>query len=128
MKFTNISFFLPGSISLVLASILMSGCMGPEETPKPKNLIDQENYIDLLVEMQYIKTYRDAYPDSVSADSLKNIIYKKYVITESQFLASHEYYQKQVREQLVRVDEVIRRIENEEQNIQTHIDSVKAIQ
>ena len=111
---------------LLIAGLTILNCVGPEDTPPPNNLIDERNYIDLLVEMQHITTYRDAQPDSVNADSLKALVYQKFNITEEQFLASHDYYQKQVEKQLNRVNEAIRQLENEEQYIQAHIDSVKA--
>jgi hypothetical protein len=101
--------------------------MGPDKVPEPENLISEQNYIDLLIEMQHISTYRNAQPDSVNADSLKALVYNKFGITEEQFLNSHSYYQKQVERQLMRVQEVIRQLENEERYIQAHIDSVKAI-
>jgi hypothetical protein len=108
------------------ALFFLSSCIGPEEIPPPKNLIAEENYIDLLVEMQHITTYRNAKPDSVNADSLKDLVYKKFGITEEQYLISRQYYQTQVKRQLQRVNEAIRRLEGEEGYIQAHIDSVKA--
>ena len=116
--FKQIAFFL-------LLLITGFGCTEPDETPKPDNLIAEQNYIDLLIEMQHISTYRDAQPDSVNADSLKQLVYQKFGITEEQFLASHTFYQKQVERQLDRVHEAIRQLENEEQYIQAHIDSIK---
>lgn len=115
--------------ALVLLLIVFAtyGCMGPDKVPEPENLISEQNYIDLLIEMQHISTYRNAQPDSVNADSLKALVYNKFGITEEQFLNSHSYYQKQVERQLMRVQEVIRQLENEERYIQAHIDSVKAI-
>ncbi|WP_421775385.1 DUF4296 domain-containing protein [Gracilimonas sp.] len=116
----------PQAVILIIIVLVGYGCMGPEEAPKPDNLISEQNYIDLLIEMQHISTYRDAQPDSVNADSLKALVYDKFGITEEQFLNSHTFYQKQVERQLIRVQEVIRQLENEEQYIQVHIDSVKA--
>lgn len=111
----------------LLMAFLLSGCIGPEEIPQPDDLIAEENYIDIMVEMQHINTYRNAQPDSVSADSLKALIYDRYGINEKQFLESHTFYQKHVDEQIARVDEAIRRLESEEQYIKAHIDSAKAI-
>lgn len=115
-----------GSLYLLMV-LFLSGCLGPEKIPKPDNLIAEENYIDIMVEMQHINTYRNAQPDSVSADSLKALVYDRYGITEKQFLESHTYYQKHVNEQIARVDEALRRLENEAQYIQAHIDSVKTL-
>ncbi|MAL17414.1 MAG: hypothetical protein CL670_15520 [Balneola sp.] len=114
------------TIGVLSTLLFFSNCMGTEKSPRPDNLIAEENYIDLLVEMQHITTYRNAMPDSVNADSLKSLIYDKFGITEEEYLTSHQYYQKQVDRQLIRVNEAVRRLEGEEQYIQTHIDSMKA--
>ena len=114
-------------LSFFLALLFVVSCLRQEETSKPDNLISEQNYIDLLVEMQHITTYRDARPNTVNADSLKSLVYDKFGITEEQFLASHQYYQKQVNRQIARVNEALRQMENEKQYIQAHIDSVKAI-
>lgn len=108
--------------------ISASGCVGSEEIPEPENLIPEDQYIDLMVEMQHIITYRDARPDSVSADSLKTILYDRYKVTEEQFLESHSYYQMHVDDQLQRVDKALKRLEREKLNIRDHIDSVRASQ
>jgi hypothetical protein len=107
--------------------LLLSGCIGPEEIPEPKNLIDENNYVDLMVELQHLKTYQNAYPDSVNTDSIKAIIYDRFGVSEEQFLSSHAYYQKHTKEQIGRVNEVINRMEQEESYIQAHIDSVKSV-
>lgn len=106
--------------------VIQTGCVEPREKPKPDNLIDENNYIDLMLEVQHIKTYRDAYPDSVNDDSLKTIVFNRFGVSEEQFLKSHEYYQRQTNEQVKRVNELLRRLDQEEQFIQSHIDSVKA--
>lgn len=117
------------TLSVLFGSLLLiSGCMGPEEIPKPDNLIDENNYVDLMVELQHLKTYQNAYPDSVNTDSIKTIIYNRFGVNEEQFLASHAYYQKHTKEQIARVNEVLNRMNQEKQYIQTHIDSVIIVQ
>lgn len=100
-------------------------CVGPEEIPEPENLLSEDIYIDLLVEFQYVITYRNANPDSVNADSLTALIYDKYQVTEDEFLVSHEYYQKQVKKQIDRVDKALQRLRAEEDQLKAHIDSVQ---
>lgn len=111
---------------LSLLTISLSGCLKPEKAPRPKNLISEQNYIDLLVEMQHINTYKNVQPDSISADSLKDLVYQKFDITEQQYLDSHTYYQQNTKRQLERIDEAIRQLEQEQQYIQAHIDSMKS--
>lgn len=124
---TIIHHIMRGLGLFLLATVgFFTGCVGNEEIPPPKDLISEPNYVDLLVEMQHIITYRNSEPDSVNADSLKQVVYDRYGITEEQFMESHRYYQSQVSEQLIRVNEAIRQMDLEEQYIQTHIDSIKA--
>lgn len=123
IAFTSHKFVLVG---FLFSAIILSGCVGNEEIPVPDDLIAEQNYVDLLVEMQHIVTYRNSEPDSVNADSLKTLVFNRYKVTEEQFMASHTYYQSQVSDQLIRVDEAIRQLDMEEQYIQAHIDSIKA--
>lgn len=112
---------------LLLVLILMGSvsCVGPEKVPKPDNLLPEDVYIDLMVEVQHLITYRNSYPDSVNIDSLSTLIYNKYQVTEEDFLVSHEYYQKHVKEQIARIDEALRRLNVEKNLVQAHMDSVK---
>jgi len=113
-----------GMLFGILLAISYS-CVGPEEIPKPKNLLPEDTYIDLLVEVQHLITYQNAYPDSVNSDSLTSSIYDKYQVTEEEFLASHEYYQKQVKEQVGRIDEALLRLKAEDEQLKAHMDSVR---
>lgn len=108
---------------ILLAALIFSACVGPEKIPKPKNLIPEEKYIDLMVEIQHIITYRNANPDSSDADSLKLVVFEKYDVTNEQYVASHHYYQRQVDQQIKRVDEALKKLKTEEKYIQAHIDS-----
>lgn len=119
------AFLLRALAPVLLFFLFFSGCLGPEKTPRPENLISEQNYIDLLVEMQHIKTYKNVQPDSISADSLKELVYQKFGITDQQYSESHTYYQQNPDRQLERIDEAIRQLEHEQQYIQAHIDSMK---
>ncbi|HET8866558.1 MAG TPA: DUF4296 domain-containing protein [Gracilimonas sp.] len=114
-------------IGIMLITVSISGCLGPEKIPVPDNLIPEDQYIDLMVEMQHIIIYHSAEPDSVDADSLKAIVYDEYDVTDEQYRASHEYYQKHVKQQIARVDSAIKRLEAEEKFIMAYIDSMKTV-
>lgn len=115
---------IPKGILFALILAISYSCVGPEETPKPKNLLSEDTYIDLLVEVQHVITYKNAYPDSVNSDSLTSLIYDKYQVTEEEFLSSHEYYQKQVKEQIGRIDEALTRLRAEDEQLKARMDSV----
>lgn len=121
-KFTK-NIFCVG-LGTLLSALILSACVGPEEIPKPENLIPENKYIELMVEIQHIITYRNANPDSSNdADSLKLVIYEKYDVTGEQYAASHQYYQRHVDQQVKRVGEALEKLKAEEKYIQAHIDS-----
>ena len=116
-------------IYLVLAGLiffpLLISCVHDQHVKKPDDLIEEDLYIDLMIEMQHIITYKNAEPDSVNADSLKNMVYQKYGITDQQYRNSHEYYQQQFNAQTKRIDEALLRLEDQESLIQAHLDSLR---
>lgn len=121
------SVYLSYNILGILLLFIMAACVGPEKEPVPDNLVAEGTYINLLVEMQLIQTHRNAQPDSVNVDSLKKLVYQKYKVDEEQFLESHRYYQKQVDEQIKRVNTVIDILKKEKQKTQAYIDSMKIV-
>jgi len=93
-----------GIITLLL--FLLIGCMGNPQ--KPDHLIPEKKYIDLLVELQLVRSFADnATTDSTTVDSLTKAVYKKYGVTAQQFHNSHEYYQQFPEKQKERVDKAI---------------------
>lgn len=89
--------------------LLLGSCK--EENPKPEKLIPEDTYINLLVELQLLESYRSSTPeDSTSIDSLKSIVFTKYDATQEQFVESHRYYQKQVKPQKERISKAIDRL------------------
>lgn len=93
---------------LLLIGMLLGGC---EREKTPPGLIEEQVYIDLLVELQLLKSYRQSIPaDSSQIDSLKNSIYARYQVTEEQFRMSHNFYQEDPEEQKRRVDMAIEQL------------------
>jgi hypothetical protein len=116
----------PRSLPILMIMVMvLIGCSGQHKPEKPKDLIPEDTYIDLLVEMQNIQSYRNADPDSVNADSLKNLVLNHYSVSDSQFLATHKYYQMQPDRHLEQIDSVISRLDKEELRIRAFIDSVQ---
>lgn len=80
-------------------------------TEPPENLIKEDKYIDLLIELQLLKSYQAiSNIDSTTADSLLRAVFKKYGVTEKQFKKSHEYYQGRLEKQIERIDQAIDRL------------------
>lgn len=85
---------------------MLVGCSGNQG--KPEHLIPEKEYIDLLVEFQLIRSYREnAVTDSADVDSLIQAVCKRYSITIEQFRESHKYYQQFPQKQKERVEKAI---------------------
>lgn len=94
------------SLMLVCFALLL-GC----NSDKPDDLLAEDTYINLMVELQLLRSYQQqGQPDSTAIDSLQNAIFKQYEVTESQFRVSHEYYQKDLNQQSERISEAIERL------------------
>ena len=86
-------------------------CACETEVQPPENLIAEDTYINLMVEFQLLESYRNSMPpDSVNTDSLKEVIFDEYDITESQFLESKEYYQQDYEQHVKRVENAIEQL------------------
>ncbi|HYW34175.1 MAG TPA: DUF4296 domain-containing protein [Balneolaceae bacterium] len=117
-------------LSLLALTILLAGCRSHRKTPK--NLIPQNKYINLLIELQLLKSYQqEQRPDSSTVDSLRKVIFKKYDVTQQQFEKSHKYYQQHVKAQNKRINEAIERLRKDRMGRQDSLrkrreDSMKA--
>ena len=101
----------PAFIFLLLSVIIFTGC---GDKKKPPDLINEETYIDLLIEFHLARTYAISAPgDSVKIDSLNREILDEYGINAGQFRRTHEYYQAQIDEQNERISRAIDRLKME---------------
>lgn len=92
---------------MLLCSALLLGC----NSDKPDNLLTEDTYINLMVELQLLRSYQQqGQPDSSAVDSLRNSIFEQYGATETQFRTSHEYYQQDINQQSERISEAIERL------------------
>ena len=109
---------------LFLLPFLFLGCNDEPVMEKPEDLIPEDAYIDLIAELQLIKSHYSAEPDEVDLDSLKQEIYQKYEINEEQFISSNRYYQQQVSAQINRIDQAMLRLQEEQTLLQSRLDSL----
>lgn len=98
--------------SLFIVCICLAGCQ--QYNPKPPDLIPQNKYINLLIELQLLKSYQIVQdPDSATVDSLRHAIFSKYGTTKKQFLRSHTYYKRNVKQQAKRIKKAIERLKQD---------------
>lgn len=99
-------------IAAALSFFIITGCSGDS---KPETIINQDTYIDLLIELQLLKSYQeDQFADSTTVDSLKKIIFDEYKTTEAQFRKSHTYYQQDLTKQSERIKKAIERLRKDQ--------------
>ncbi len=91
----------------VISMCLLLVACGAEE--KPQDLIEEEVYINLLVELQIIKSQSYIEP-GLETDSLRLEVLNYYGISKEVFLRSHEYYQTEGRAQVQRIEKAIERV------------------
>lgn len=94
---------------IFLLFLLVSGCS--DDPSKPDQLIKEDKYIDLMVELQLVRSYGESNAlDSLIVDSLTNEVFQKYEITDSVFVQSHNYYQQFPKKQKNRIEKAIERL------------------
>jgi hypothetical protein len=94
---------------IVLLLFSLTGCS--EDPSKPENLIDEDKYTDLLIELQLIQSYgENAETDSATIDSLTSEVFQEYNVSSESFLKSHKYYEHFPQQQKVRIENAIERL------------------
>lgn len=92
---------------IVLVSV--NGCSG--DSQKPKDIIAENEYIDLLVELQLVRSYGESMEaDSLTVDSLTSEVFKRYGVSAEIFQSSHNYYQQFPQEQKIRIEKAIEQL------------------
>ena len=77
----------------------------------PDNVLNEETYTNLMVELQLLKSYQQKIKlDSLSADSIRRKIFEKYHTSNQQFQKSHRYYRQDVENQSKRISTAIEKL------------------
>lgn len=112
--------WLPPLILLLFLSAL--GCS--EDPSKPDQLIKEDKYIDLMVELQLVRSYGETNSlDSLTVDSLTDEVFQKYKTTDSAFVQSHNYYQQFPEKHQIRIEKAIERLKMDQVSDTTEQDT-----
>ncbi len=99
----------------VFCLALLSSVIACEEeqpvVPPPPDLMPEELYMQVFLEMEFLKVYQTQRPGYDVIDSLYDEILIEYDIDGEHFVESHRYYQSQVEEQQTRIDTILARLE-----------------
>ncbi len=104
-------------VSLLGALIFILDCKNDEVVPRPENLLSEENYLNLLIELQLLDALVYTSEDELNSDSLIAEVYKLYNTNLEIFSTSHLYYQSKPDEQAVRIDSALKIIEREQKRL-----------
>lgn len=98
-----------------------------DESPKPDQLIKEDKYIDLMIELQLVRSHGESNSlDSLTVDSLTKEVFQQYGTTDSIFVQSHNYYQRFPKEQQTRIEQAIERLKMDQVSDTTKKDTTAA--
>ncbi len=104
MPLSRLAVLLP---PLLIMTSLAVGCT----QDAPRDLIDEEKYIDILVEMHLLAAIKEIDGDEKSFQAGQEAILTHYAIDREQFEQSHNYYHRNMHEQMYRFREVRDRLD-----------------
>lgn len=88
----------------------LNACSAPKTSD---DIIPEDTYIDLLVELHILSAIEHTYPDSTLRDETMENVLSKYNISAETIERSHEYYLQNVEAQHARLEEANRRVKEE---------------
>ncbi len=101
---------------LILISII--SCEKKELVPKPDNLLDEDTFVKLMVEIQLLDVWIYTSEEVPNPDSLKGVLFNEYNTSEEIFDISNAYYQSNTDEHIARIDSALKLIEEEQKRLQ----------
>lgn len=95
-------------IALLILFISVTACSQQQEPS-----IDEATYEDILIELELIVNLHIQTMDSTLTDSLIDLVWEKYEVTEAMFKESHQIYVSDVTGQLERIQRISTRLSEE---------------
>ncbi|MEL7833941.1 DUF4296 domain-containing protein [Fodinibius sp. Rm-B-1B1-1] len=112
-------------LPLIFLGMFLSVSCSSDHPPKPKSLLEEDTYIDLMIELQLVRSYGETNSlDSLLVDSLTQEVFQKYQTTDSTFVRSHRYYEQFPEQQLQRIDAAIEQLKMDQVADTTQQDSI----
>ena len=98
-------------LTLLILLFITSALSCSDRPPKPDPLIDEDKYINLMVELQLVRSHGEINSlDTLAVDSLTDEVFQKYNTTDSVFVQTHNYYQQFPKKQKIRIEKAIERL------------------
>lgn len=96
-----------GHCLLITLLLLIAGCEEESIFPRPADLLAEDDYITIFIELQLFDAFIQSADSTGKVDSLKTELFSYYQISEERFLNSHRYYQSDMDAQNVRIDSAV---------------------
>ena len=94
-----------------------------ESFPKPDDLIPEDTYIKLMVDVQLFDALVYTSDSLGNSDSLRHSLFEQYNTNEETFLRSHYYYQSNISEHNTRLDSALNALAEEQKKLYQAPDS-----
>ena len=104
--------FIP--LILIFSLVLFTGC---ESDGKPDNLIPEDKYTELLLEVKIMENVIQMKNLEENRLSVLDSVFHHHDVTFEQFQKSHEYYQRQTEAQLQRIDKIRDKLREERRSL-----------
>lgn len=100
---------------LTISLLSATGWISCEGQPE---LLDEETYGNILIELTIVNQMDEVHMGDRSREEFIDEIYQKYDVSSEIFRMSHEHYQRDVEQQMKRVEELGKRLRSERETIQ----------
>lgn len=104
---------------MISALLLAFSCTDSEETL----LIEDQVYQNMFVEFAIINHLDERLLKEITTEELVNNVYDHYGVTEEQFRYTHDYFESNISEQLVRMDKILDRLRKEREMINEAVEN-----
>lgn len=109
-------------LGILLLSSFFLNCE-EEPFPKPDDLIPEDTYIRLMVDVQLFDALVYTSDSLSNADSLRHALFEQYHTNEDVFLRSHYYYQSNIGKHNARLDSALNALAEEQKKLYQGSDS-----
>lgn len=104
----------------MISTLFSTSCAVTTDGPRitePTQLLPDSVYIPLLANIQLLQVWNNS-TDTLDLNLVKKDLFRRFKVSEKQFLDSHRYYQSDFEGQRVRLDSVKVLIETEKRRVQ----------
>ena len=101
---------------LILPAVTLFSC----STSTPENLLDEDTYINVFLELAILDQYDPLLLEQAEREVHQEKIFEQYGITYEDFRISHDYYEQFIQDQIERTDRASQILRAERDSIHQH--------